>query len=481
MTDQQALNRASLPLIGAIRWDAWFPGNTYPGFVDPLLYTAYDFRKPFYGWFNSGIPEHAEIMDQEIDYASEAKLDFWAFVWYPENDEHPGIAQINGCLNDYMSSAKHHLMQFCLVLQTGWVAGKHLGSWRELFVPEFVEKMRDPQYVKVEGNRPLLFWMDTEFLDSVDKGFGCNWREELDYLTEQLLNAGMGKPFLVDMRHDYASALRFGLDGISDYGPASIKLKGHHAYAALAAHDREKLESSHGLQIVPGIGAAIDPRPRDLGEWTLQTGIQYGFSFELPTHDEWLEHLKSTCEWVQQNEKKAGSPGIVCIYSWNEIDEGGPGIVPTEQEGTYFLDAIYEVKTGKTRADQWNRVNDSNPMIVYKGEWESIFPHKGCYCNDITSSDAIGSSFSYTFNGTELRLIGGKGPDYGMLEVEIDSGKVRMEVDLYNIDAQPSIVLCSIGGLPAGKHILKAMLLKKHNWNSLGHKATLDAVHFRTE
>lgn len=479
MADPQATSTISAPLIGAIRWDAWFPGNTYPGFVDPLLYTSYDYRKPFYGWYDSGIPEHAEIMDLEISYAAEAKLDYWAFVWYPENDEHPGIAQLNGCLNDYMSSAKHHLLQFCLVLQTGWVAGKHLADWRERFVPEFVSKMCDPQYVKVEGNRPLLFWMDTEFLDCMEKGFGSSWQEELEYLAEQTVLAGLGRPFLADMRHDYISAARFGLDAVSDYGPASIKLKGHHPYAALAAHDRDKLESPHGLKLVPGIGAAIDPRPRDLGEWTIQTGIEYGFSFELPTYGEWLEQLKFMNNWLLHNEHKTSSPGVIVIYSWNEVDEGGPGIVPTEQEGTFFLDAIYELKTGTQRACPWNRVNDSNPIIAYSGGWESQFPQAGCYCNDRTISNTAGSSFTYAFTGSELQLFGEKGVDHGIIEVEIDGGIVRLEVDLYARDPLMSTELCSIVGLGDRDHIVKATLLQKCNLNSSGYKVSLDAIRFR--
>lgn len=349
-----------IPLVGAIRWDAWFPGNTYPGFVDPLLYTDYNYREPFYGWYDACVPGHAEIMDREIQYAADAKLDFWAFVWYPADCEHEGIRKITHCLDDYMNSEKHQLVKFAFILQTGWVAGKGREKWRNEYVPEFINKMRDGQYVKVEGNRPLLFWMDTADLSSPEKGFGPGWKEELQYLSEQAAAAGLGAPFISDMRHNYKSAVEHGFDGVSDYGPSSVPMKGHHTFSDLARHDMNKMDCSHGLKVLPGLSAVIDPQPRDCGNFTKDAGFSYGFSFELPTYMEWLNHLRYTFEWMKKNPYKTSNPPVTVIYAWNEIDEGGPGIVPSKQEGTMFLDAIRAVKTGEYPSSVINNIN--NPI-----------------------------------------------------------------------------------------------------------------------
>ena len=99
-------------LIGAIRWDAWFPNNTCRGFVDPTLYTYYNFRKPFYGWFETCVENEEEIMKQQIEFASQANLDFWAFVWYPEDSEGEESRKLSYSLKNYMNILFQFLLQF---------------------------------------------------------------------------------------------------------------------------------------------------------------------------------------------------------------------------------------------------------------------------------------------------------------------------------------------------------------------------------
>lgn len=471
------VNKRKEPLIGAIRWDAWFPGNTYPGFVERSLYTDYSFREPFYGWYNFDVPNAAQIMDDEINYAADAGLDFWAFVWYPANDPHPGIQRMSGCLDLYMKSTKHQRLGFALILQTGWVAGAHIGDWRTRFVPEFVSSMLDSKYIRVEGNRPLLFWMDTADLGSDDRGFGNEWAAELQYLSDEAVKAGLGAPFIVDMRHDVSSAKKFGLDGVSDYGPASISLKGHHPYGALAKHDRAKLEANHGLKKVPGIGAVIDPRPRHNDEWTKAVGASYyGYSFEIPTYREWYGHLVNTVQWVKTHPKETTDPGVIVIYAWNEIDEGGPGIVPTRQEGTMFLDAISAVKTGQHPHTEINRVNDSNPNIRYGGKWEREFPVHGCYCNDRTVTDQEGALFEFDFVGTSIGIIGGKPPQCGNIDIYLD-GKHLQNVDLVDTHSSASQLLFETRNLENKEHTLKVVVSRG---KSGGQKQlfALDALHY---
>src|SRR5690242_494332 len=81
--NKDSAENSVVPLVGAIRWDAWFPGNTYPGFVDPSLYTDYSYREPIYGWYDADVPDHADLVTQQIQYAADGMLDYWAFVWYP--------------------------------------------------------------------------------------------------------------------------------------------------------------------------------------------------------------------------------------------------------------------------------------------------------------------------------------------------------------------------------------------------------------
>ena len=92
------------PLVGAIRWDAWFPGTSGCAGLsyspDGSVFTDYDYRQPEYGWFDSSstpdancpeagpLPNAQANMDQEIVAAHHGGLDYWAFNWYGPGPSH---------------------------------------------------------------------------------------------------------------------------------------------------------------------------------------------------------------------------------------------------------------------------------------------------------------------------------------------------------------------------------------------------------
>ncbi|MDR2686688.1 MAG: hypothetical protein LBB75_02970, partial [Oscillospiraceae bacterium] len=81
--------------IGAIRWDAWYGEPTAEDGLDPcsqvertLSPAKYHWRVPFFGEIGEdgkvSFPEYTqEIFDREMEYAAEAGLDYFAYVWYP--------------------------------------------------------------------------------------------------------------------------------------------------------------------------------------------------------------------------------------------------------------------------------------------------------------------------------------------------------------------------------------------------------------
>ncbi len=74
------------PIVGAIRWDAWYGESGPVKEVERSLGPKkYHFRLPFFarvfGDDQVRINGDAEtIMDQEIAFAAEAGLNYWAFV-----------------------------------------------------------------------------------------------------------------------------------------------------------------------------------------------------------------------------------------------------------------------------------------------------------------------------------------------------------------------------------------------------------------
>src|SRR5207249_2833996 len=78
------------PLVGALRWDAWYvPGSEPTTAVErSLAPPQYQSRLPFFA--RRDIDNHVSLpalspnqMDLEAEQAAYAGLDFWAFVSYP--------------------------------------------------------------------------------------------------------------------------------------------------------------------------------------------------------------------------------------------------------------------------------------------------------------------------------------------------------------------------------------------------------------
>jgi hypothetical protein len=76
---------AERPLVGAIRWDAWQDNGSVRAAVEKALAPSqWHYRLPFFaritGLNSVQIDGNSQaIMDQEIDYAAKAGIDYWAF------------------------------------------------------------------------------------------------------------------------------------------------------------------------------------------------------------------------------------------------------------------------------------------------------------------------------------------------------------------------------------------------------------------
>ena len=73
------------PIVGAIRWDAWSGGSVTAQVERTLGPEKYRDRLP---WFATVVDDktvrivggNQETMDEEIQFAADAGLDYWAFV-----------------------------------------------------------------------------------------------------------------------------------------------------------------------------------------------------------------------------------------------------------------------------------------------------------------------------------------------------------------------------------------------------------------
>lgn len=449
----------SRPLVGAIRWDAWLPGNREYGWVSDPLYRRYRHRQPFYGWYTGDISDDVErdIVRKEIAYASAGGLDYWAFDWYPKQAEPQG--RIQQAFEHYLALPDRGGVGFALLLQSKWL--RYPASWshyQSTYLPYFVELFADRDYVKVDGNRPLVFLFQSERIPP----------RRVDELREATTAAGFGLPYLVDVNMNVKSARRLGLDALSSYGPSGARLLNgrRHCWREQAARDERNWGPHTDLQTVVGLTPMADPRPREYGYWVDQ-----------PTRLDWRTHLRRAFAWIEANPSSVSNPPLLLIYSWNEIDEGGPGIVPTLQEGTRYLDDLRAVRSGDT-SPYVDVLNGNHCEAVQTGSWTTDFPEEGIEGNrdgDEELATAPDSSLTVTADGTGFEWIGTRGPDRGQALVLVD-GAESQTVDLYAPSVERRATLYRVTDLPAGSHRFEIRSLASKNPSSTGSLVGVDEL-----
>lgn len=352
------------PIVGAIRWDAWHGDKGVPGrAVEKSLSPAHwHGRVPFYGQIISQHQveiraDRQEVMDQEIAFASEAGLDYWAFCLYRAGDP------MNRGLELYLKSSSRNKIHFCLLLQAA-----HLGTAAEWpkTAQEIVGYLKEQGYQNVEQNRPLIYLTNND--QELPETFG-SWteaRHAFNLLSSESQKAGLGKPYIVVQNWEPADAARYdrllGFDAISAYA-VSGSGEGYHPFKDLAKRTRIFWDQckNTGVQVVPLVMSGWDRRPRqenpvpwEQGDWTRST-----LYYAPPRPEELADLVGDAMRWTEAN-PAAAKARTVLIYAWNENDEGG-WLVPTHAEGNARLEAIRKVL--KPRAGMVTKQTDTMDSV----------------------------------------------------------------------------------------------------------------------
>lgn len=194
---------APRPLIGAIRWDAWIgPYDAkVVGYKDigaaverHLGPPQFHDRVPFYGKITGPNSVEAreltqDVMDKEIRYAHDAGLAYWAMCWYPDG------SGLDIARHLYLSSKIKKLIKYCYV--RGWIPPSEFPTLASMV-------FKDPCYLKVLGNRPLLYLFGSP-----------NTPQNLEDLRKLTRAAGLGDPYVVqaDLGQGCAHTVVSAFDG----------------------------------------------------------------------------------------------------------------------------------------------------------------------------------------------------------------------------------------------------------------------------
>ena len=332
------------PIAGAIRWDAWHgdqgvPGQAVERALGPKRWHA---RIPFFGKVISDTQVEIrgysqEVVDQEIAYARQAGLDYWAFVTY-EPDSPMSLA-----LKLYLTSARKADIRFCLLTECSrWGSPD---TYRPK-VERFLKLMAEPTYQRVLGSRPLLYvgFMDDAWLNQWGGTAGA--RKLFDGFRADAQKAGLGNPYIVLMEFTAARGKKLadalGLDALSAYatqaaGPGT-------PYASLAKHAERFWDQckATGKPVVPIAMSGWDRRPRVEHpvpwEKYQKPGVGIEKYYEAPTPAELAAHVERAVRWARKNAVACPAQAII-IYAWNEHDEGG-WLCPTLSEGAARIEVL---------------------------------------------------------------------------------------------------------------------------------------------
>ncbi|GEM_PF-446221 len=324
------LAQAQGPKLGAIRWDAWTGTNNSVGIQveRSLSPNQFHFRVPFYGEVHDTDSVTIDatqqiIMDQEIQYAKHAGLDYWAFLWYPSSS---GLDESRRL---YYSSAYKSLIDYCLIIESSRLNA-------QIPVDSVVAEFADPSYVRVLGNRPLLYFFGSWALTL----------SEINELRTKSIAAGQGDPYIVLFLQGAPISVvdDLNLDALSRYVTGWV---GDGApYSTVAATDVQQWNwfKSNNKKVVPYVTAGWDKRPRVLNPMSWEPNpIPPNRWAQMPTPNELVNHISTAIDWAENNPTEADANTVI-IYAWNEHDEGG-FLCPTldSYDGTARVDAMNQV------------------------------------------------------------------------------------------------------------------------------------------
>ncbi|MBR0898205.1 hypothetical protein JQ616_24870 [Bradyrhizobium tropiciagri] len=350
----------SRPLVGAIRWDAWYAPGSQPteAMKQSLGPQKYRWRAPFFGTQVNRDPNALDFsssiqteMDKEIDQAIFAGLDYWAFAGYGAN--HP----MSKALYAFRTRPKAAELKYCMFTELGrWGSAAKLSSLPQ----EHIGLMADKNYLRVEGNRPLYFLGFIKGAD-VQRSWGGvpGLQAQLSKFRADANAAGHGEPYIVlagDTKFLSQEAANLGADALGSYAITTGNGRGSFADLAKYAEKGWNALAASQVPVVPTVMTGWDRRPRIEHPVPWETSQRPGDGitnfYTAPTKQELAGHLTQSINWVNSRAPDQRAPAVL-IYAWNENDEGG-WLVPTLPCQTDRLEALREVLKATARAASKN-------------------------------------------------------------------------------------------------------------------------------
>ncbi len=324
------------PKIGAYYFDGW-SGTTFH--ITDDLKQNYPDREPIWGWVTST----QEVVDEQIEMASDAGLSFFSFCWYHSEKQKYENISLNRALGFYKASPNVKKLEYSLLVANH--AGYEVSpqTWEEV-TTIWLQEFHHPQYLKVDG-KPLLIFFEYH---SLIKNFGSPESVNAAFkdLKQKAVTSGLEGvtvAICVGSPEQLKKAKECGADVATGYNYHSAGFEGDQQeipIEKMQIAERNlwtKLAQTESLKYLPVSTVGWDPRP-----WAnernnyLEKPYFVGYSATSARSS-----VQAMVDWIRQNPNWTTGERIGLLYAWNENAEGAwltPG-----KTGLNPLDGVKQV------------------------------------------------------------------------------------------------------------------------------------------
>ncbi len=325
--DVQSVKGFETTQIGAIRWDAYFETGSSPTAVSDqvaacLSPAKYHWTAPFFAQVASdgkvSFPkETLALWEEEAQYAIDAGIDYFAYLWYDSNDP------MSYARKFHTQSELRDTIKMTGILES---LNRSAATFEELFAA-----MKEDYWLYMDG-MPVIYVYEA---NQKDQSF-------VEQLRKMAAQAGIAEPlYIIGMGYGDAAAAILGanndFDAASFYSTGAVEIGS--SYAELCQKSLENhnkvLPAGAAMPLVPCATMGRDTRARiETGvSWCENTrggpdNLQYGGKFAYTgTPEEIGTQLLDMLNYTKRNRENTKC-NTVLLYAWNEHDEGG-WICPT--------------------------------------------------------------------------------------------------------------------------------------------------------
>lgn len=306
--------------IGAINWNAIIPQPSFFGAyaLNTLSHKDYHYRLPYFVEKDGDaivFPEYSqELADRELQYAIDAGLDYFAYVWYAEAPlrEKPFAAvprsadwhRLNDARRWYQQSALRHRLNMCAILRPGEMNPEDFSPLHET--------MQEPYYETLDG-RPLVYL----FASAPEAKLAM---ETLDALAEK---RHAERPFFAQIAWGDAVPDTGGRkpDALTRYAWSASEPVATFADLAATELTAEQRRAAAGFPMLPHLTTGWNPRPRIARPvpWTHYPDREYAADMRPA---EMLDAARNLKAWLETKPAAVVKDQLL-VFAWNEFEEGG--------------------------------------------------------------------------------------------------------------------------------------------------------------